>query len=379
MDAYAGQVDELGDVDVAGYGDEGVGVGAAEGGVGGAHGGAGEEGDHVANGHLGGALEVLVEAHGDVGGGGDGARPFEPVGGRERVRCGGFVEDELEGAGELGFERGDVDLAVSLVGVAVADLEVGAPGVDGEEDCGAGDEVLVVHVAAVHPGRGGVGAAAGGDGDAHGPEEGVQWDVDAGGEVADHLLAVKRDELLARVGEVVGEEAAADAEAVAGPRDVYVDLLDADFEDVAGGCAFNRDGAGEEVAAGAAVGGVGLVVEDGLDPGGDVGGGDAAGDEILGVAAGGEGLDGDGVAGVDGEGGFEGAAVGSPDDGVGGGEEGFGLGLGAGGVEGEGGEDKCGGGVDGGSCGGPCGADQSGYPLRYSFGKVLIRRNLCIE
>jgi hypothetical protein len=139
--------------------------------------------------------------------------------------------------------------------VAVADLEVGALGVDGDEEGGAGDQVLVVHVAAVHPGRGGVPLAGGlGRRDAHGAEEGVQRDVDAGGEVADHLLAVERDDL-ARVGEVVGQEAAAGAEAVAGPGDVDVDLLDADFEDVAGFGFGDGDRAGEDVAAGAAVGG----------------------------------------------------------------------------------------------------------------------------
>jgi len=40
------------------------------------------------------------------------------------------MDDELEGAGELGFQGGDVDFAVALAGVAVADLEVGALGVD---------------------------------------------------------------------------------------------------------------------------------------------------------------------------------------------------------------------------------------------------------
>ena len=65
VDAALG-VDELGDVDVAGGGDEGVGVVAAS--ARGAWGGwlLREEGDHVADGHLGGGLEVGVEAHGDV-------------------------------------------------------------------------------------------------------------------------------------------------------------------------------------------------------------------------------------------------------------------------------------------------------------------------
>ncbi len=130
---------------------------------------------------------------------------------RAGVVVGALVEDELEGAGELGFHGGDVDLAVALAGVAVAGFEVGAARVDGDEEGGAGDELLVVHVAGVHPGWGGVGFAAGG-GDAHGAEEGVEGDVDAGGEVGEHAVAVEADDLGAGVGEVVGEEAAAGAE-----------------------------------------------------------------------------------------------------------------------------------------------------------------------
>jgi hypothetical protein len=76
VDAVVG-VDELGDVDVAGGGDEGVGVVAGEVGVVGVL--LGEEGDHVADGHLGGGLEVGGEAHGDVGGGGFGAGPEEAL------------------------------------------------------------------------------------------------------------------------------------------------------------------------------------------------------------------------------------------------------------------------------------------------------------
>ncbi len=96
----------------------------------------GEEGDHVADGHLGGGFEVFVKAHGDVLGRGFGSGPDETVG----LVCGlGFVDDELEGAGELGFEGGDVDFAVALVGVAVADFKVCAFGVDWEIESGAGD------------------------------------------------------------------------------------------------------------------------------------------------------------------------------------------------------------------------------------------------
>jgi hypothetical protein len=310
-------INELGDVDVAGDRDEGVGVVAGH--VREARILFGEEGDHVADGHLGGNFEVFVEAHGDVVGGGFAAGPEEALG----VIGLRFVNDELKGAGELGFESGDVDFAVALAGMAVACFEEGAFGVDGDEEGCAGDHLFVVDVAGVHPGRSGVVLACGLRGrDAHAAEEGMKRDVDAGGEVADHLFAVQRNEAGVAVGEVVGEEAAAGAEGVAGPGDVDVDFLDADFEDVAGLGFSDGNGTGEDVAAGALFAGGDFGVDVG-DVGGDVGFGDAESFEALGWAAGGEGLDGDGVAGFDGEDGFGSGGVVTPGYSGGGGEEGL--------------------------------------------------------
>src|SRR5580692_4129097 len=115
----------------------------------------------------------------------------------------------------------------------------------------------------------------------------MERDVDAGCEVADHRGAVEGDDAGAAVGEVVGEEATASAEAVACPRDVDGDFLDADFEDVAGFGFGDGDGTGEDVAAGAFVG-RGVIFVDVGDVGWDVGGGDAEGFEALRRAAGGE-------------------------------------------------------------------------------------------
>jgi hypothetical protein len=176
----------------------------------------------------------------------------------------------------------------------------------------------------VHPGWGGVVLAAGGWGDSHGAEEGVESDGDAGGEGSGHAVAVERDDAGVGVREVVGEEAAASAEGVAGPGDVDGDLEDADLEDVAGFGLFDGYGSGEDVAAGAALGGGDFGVDVGY-VGGYVGGFDAEGLEALGWAAGGEGLHDDGVAGVDGEGGFGAGGVVSPGYGGGRGEEGLGL------------------------------------------------------
>ena len=153
----------------------------------------------------------------------------------------------------------------------------------------------------MHPGWGGVVAASGfGWCDAHTAEEGTEGNIDAGGEVADHGSAVEWDEAGVAVGEVVGEEAAAYAEGVAGPGDVDVDFLYAKFEDVAGFGFGDGDGAGEDVAAGAFFARWDFGVDVG-DVGWNVGFCDTEGLEALGWAAGGEGLDGDGVAGFDGK------------------------------------------------------------------------------
>ncbi len=135
-----------------------------------------------------------------------------------------FVHDELEGSGELGFKRGDVDFAVALSGVAVADLEICTFGVDRDVEGGSGDHFLVVDIAGMHPRRGGVPLASG-RGDAHAAEEGMEREIDAGSEVADHFCAVEGDDAGFAVGKVVGQEAAAGSERVAGPRDVDVDFF----------------------------------------------------------------------------------------------------------------------------------------------------------
>ena len=120
MDTALG-INELGDVDVAGGGDEGVGFIAGDVGMVGIL--LGEKGDHVADSHLGGGFEVLVETHGDILRWGFAAGPKEML---------ILVNDELERASELSFKSGDVDFAVALSGVAVPDFEESAFGVDGD-------------------------------------------------------------------------------------------------------------------------------------------------------------------------------------------------------------------------------------------------------
>src|ERR1700679_3262669 len=129
----------------------------------------------------------------------------------------------------------------------------------------------------------------------------MKWDVNPRGEVADHFCAVERDDSGFAVREVVGQETAAGTEGVAGPGDVDVDLLDANFEDIAGFGFFDGDRAGENVATGAFFSGR-IIFVDVAHVSGNVGFGYAEGLEALGCSACGEGLDLDGVARFDGEG-----------------------------------------------------------------------------
>ena len=310
VDAAVG-VDELGDVHIAGDGDERVGVVPREMGEVGIL--LGQERDHVADRHLGGSLQVLAEAHGDVSGRCLGAGPQQPVGGIA------LVDDELEGARQKGLEGGDVDLTVALACVTVPGFEESPLGVDGDVQGGAGDHLLVVDVAGVHPGRSGVVFGAGGC-DAHRAEERMQRQRDSGGKAGGHFLAVERDDLHARVGEVVRQESAAGGEAVAGEIGVEVDLLDADFERVAGFRFGDGDRASEDVAARAALG-LGTAGVDGGFIGGNFGGMKAKLLQSLGRAAGGERLHDDGVAGVHREHGLRPGPVVPPGDRGGSGEQ----------------------------------------------------------
>lgn len=156
MDSFVG-VYELGDVEVGGDAGEDVGVFVGEVLLG--H----EKVDHFADGLFGGLREVIVHAHDDVVRRGFGAGPFE-------VQV--FADDEAEDSGEGGLHGGDVDFAVSLSGVAVADFEERSFGVDRDVEGAAGDEFLVIEVAGVEPRRGaGDLAGVGRRCDAHAAEE----------------------------------------------------------------------------------------------------------------------------------------------------------------------------------------------------------------
>ena len=100
--------------------------------------------DHVAHRESRGLFEIRAEAHADVAGRCLRSRP-------EQMLI--LMNDELEGAGEKGLHRSDIDFAVSLPGVAVADFQQGALYVHRDEEPGARDEIFVIEVPGMHSGR----------------------------------------------------------------------------------------------------------------------------------------------------------------------------------------------------------------------------------
>jgi len=86
----------------------------------------------------------------------------------------------------------------------------------------------------VHPGRGRVVLASGCSGDAHAAEEWMKRNVDARGEMSQHPGAIQGNNFGSTIGIIVGQKTAAGGETVAGPRSVYIDLEDLNFEHVAG-------------------------------------------------------------------------------------------------------------------------------------------------
>ena len=263
-----------------------------------------QEVDHVAHGEGGCFLQVGAEAHADVVGWRLSARP-------EQVLV--LVHDELEGSAQESLHCGDINLAVALARMAVANLEERSFDMYRDVERGARHQFLVIHVAGVHPRRRAVDASRGwGRGNTHAAEEGVQRNLDARCELGHHPLAVEGDNFRSAVRIVVGQKSASGCKAIAGEGCVEVDLEDLHFEHVAGLSFGDVDGAGKDMAARSLV--LHLAVDVGV-VGRDVGGGDAFLFQSLRGAAGGERLDMDGISRVNGEDGFGLGRIVAPDHG----------------------------------------------------------------
>ena len=184
-----------------------------------------QEIDRLAHRILGGRHQVAVDPHDDPVRRRLGARPLE-------VHV--LADDHLDGAAQRCLHRGDVDLAIALAGMSVADLEQRARHPHRNEERRAGDEVLVVEVAGVNPRRRAVDPAHRSRRcHADAAEERMHRDVDPVGEVRDVVQRVERDDPALPGGEVLGDEPAARAERVVRVADFGVHRDESHLEHVA--------------------------------------------------------------------------------------------------------------------------------------------------
>src|SRR5215469_3711333 len=165
----------------------------------------------------------------------------------------------------------------------------------------------------MHPWRSAVDAAGRGRRcNTHTAEEGMQRNLDAGSELRDHFLAIKRDDLRSTIGVLVRQKTASSAESIAGPGSIDIDFLNLNFENVPGFGFGNFERTGEDVAAWTLV--FHLAIN-GCVVGRNVRGRDTLFDEALIRAAGGKRLDTDRVAGMNREHRLGFGGIVSPDNG----------------------------------------------------------------
>src|SRR6185437_1980729 len=134
-------------------------------------------------------------------------------------------------------------------------------GVDRDVQRSAGDELLVIEVASVHSRRRAVEPAECGIRRVtYAAEEWSQRNVDAVGEVSEHLLLVERDYAHSGVAEILGQKAALAAERVVRIRNRQVDLLYAHLQHVTRVRPVHVYGAGQDVSPWPLVGDLGVDV-----------------------------------------------------------------------------------------------------------------------
>src|SRR5882724_1386661 len=197
-------------------------------------------GDHFPDGDMRGGVEVPVASHRDDVRGGLGSWPVQGF---------TFVDDELQLPDEGGLDGGDVDFPVALGSMAVADLEQRSFYENWVIDSSAGDEFLVIQVAAMDPWWGAVPATGFlWRGYAQAAEKRMQGDLYSFRPVGDHFFCIQLDDLHLAVEDLVRQEASC-ANGIITVGNSQIDGLQPHFEDVAGFRAFDIDGAGENVTA----------------------------------------------------------------------------------------------------------------------------------
>ena len=169
-----------------------------------------KEGDHIVKSESCSLFEVRTETHRDIVSRGFGAGIGEVL---------ILVNNETEGPGEKCFHSSDVDFTVALASVTIARFEEAAFGQHRIENAAAGDEFLVIHVAALHCWWPAADTSLTGR-NAHAAEEWMQRDDDAGTEVGDHLFAVERNDLRFGIRKFTLKKAGSSTEVISGEGSV---------------------------------------------------------------------------------------------------------------------------------------------------------------
>ncbi len=163
-----------------------------------------------------------------------------------------LAHGQLDASAQRGFDRGLIDFAVALRGMAVADFEERAFHVHRNEQRRSGDQLLVVEIARVRARRVAADAAHFGcRSDAHAAEERPERNDDARQERRRHVLAIEADDRLRAALLAVLPHVAAAAVVAVGDR--QIDRQHLHLERVTGLGAVDVDRTGQDVAAGAAI------------------------------------------------------------------------------------------------------------------------------
>src|SRR5690242_12370184 len=166
-----------------------------------------------------------MQAHRDVVRGRLGARPAQ-------VHI--LTHDKLERARQRGLHRGDVDLAVALSRMAVADLKQRAPGMNGNVQRSARNEILVVQIAGVDPRRSAADSPVAVWGRyTHASEKWPKRYLDQIRETGQHPLAIERDNLRPGVRKIVRQEAGSRPETIVSKGGCQFDCLNPNLQHIA--------------------------------------------------------------------------------------------------------------------------------------------------
>src|SRR5262249_40301276 len=151
-----------------------------------------------------------------------------------------FADRETEHTDQRRFHSGEIHFAVAHREVPVANIQQSLRALYRNKHRRAGDELLIVHVARVIPGRRTVNAS-GRRRHANAAEKRPGWKMDARRELHHFSGEIEFDQLLPRVRELVTEQSIRGPEVIKAVRGARLDVHKINLQDVARSGAFHTD------------------------------------------------------------------------------------------------------------------------------------------